>query len=190
MKWAGLSSLIFGLILCSCTTEPAKLTLSTADISASGARIKASVKQVCLLQIEDQRTNSESLGQVAGRPFHADDLTAWIVQSFNDLAPERYVISEKVSKDEAPLAIKVIVLKAYVSNILSSKTAVIVLKLECCSKDKPASEPVIIRGQYAGPNWASTTSEVQGALQNALKQCMQQVLSQIDACFSKDKCSP
>ncbi|MFT3866990.1 MAG: hypothetical protein QM715_00700 [Nibricoccus sp.] len=185
MKRAGFGCLILVLTLAGCTTEPAKLTLATPVATSPTASAPATMKQVCLLLVEDQRTNSESLGQVAGRPFHANDLPAWIVQSLNNLAPGKYLISEKVPKDDAHLAIKVCILKAYVSNVLASKTAVIVLKVEYSLKGEANPTPVIVRGQYTGPNWASGTGEVQTALQAALNQCMQQISTQIDASFPK-----
>jgi len=185
MKRAGLLCFLLCVVLSGCDTTPAKLTLVSPETTIEASRVKQAAQQVSLLPIEDQRSEDETLGIVAGRPFRTTDLPACITQSLNGLAPLKYHISKDVPQETAQLVLKVTILKAYVQSIRASKVAVLVLKVQFAQRGINPPIEQIVRGQYAGPNWASTATEVQGALQDALQQCMQQIRMQIDNCFIK-----
>jgi hypothetical protein len=170
-----------GLILTGCTTEPAKLSLTSSVTSNRSVRARGeAVVQVAIAPVEDQRPHGHSLGQVGGRAFESGELTKWVGEELCALSTTRFACLPLQGTAATSLTLRPRLLKAYVDSVDIAKTAVVVLEIDFIGGDG-AIQTHIYRGQLAGANWASTAGEVSRALHTALKRCLVRVQADIEA---------
>jgi hypothetical protein len=138
------------------------------------------IPTVLIAPLEDHRPHGNSLGNVAGRPFQANEPAKWVEQELCALSSAQFVCSLATNNAVSSLTLRPRLLKAYVNSVDIAKTAVVVVEIDFVEGEGGAQTRVY-RGQLTRANWASTESEVENALRTALRRCLAQVRTDIEA---------
>jgi hypothetical protein len=180
------------LISTGCTNAPATLNLmetapspSTRAVSHQIANDKPSIR---LRPSVDMRPADTGLGNVAGRPFAAENLMPWIDRELAKLAAQTANIIADTSEAPDTTGSEIItvhprLLKVYVDSVSVARTAVVVLQIDYTTS-AGVTETKIFRGQFAGANWASGDNEVKSALKRAFFSCAQKWTDDLKARLS------
>ena len=170
-----LTSVALLTLLAGCATAPVEI--HRADLSSPDAASRApdpDAPRVWIANIEDGRSDT-TLGALAGRSFSSAELPAWIDGELAALAsPGFAVMTGPAPGARASLILRPRLLKAYVDSVNVTKTAVIVLGVDIVALDGTTTAR-LYRGQHASLNWATSGSEVAGALQDAAASCLEQL---------------
>lgn len=162
-------------LLTGCVTAPVQL--GRADLANRQSAVRASdpnAPRVWVGKVEDGRSDA-TLGGLAGRSFSSAELPAWIDGELAALAsPGFVVVTGPVADPAARLVLRPRLLKGYVDGLTVTKTAVIVLGVEIVAPGGTVTAR-LYRGQHASMNWATSESEVIGALQDAAGACLEQL---------------
>ena len=112
------------------------------------------------------------MGEIGGRPIHQADEVAWLRSGLKSLDRDPRIQFVDATADGKPdLDLSVELLKAYLINITSDKSANVVLRIRYARQSAAPSEQVY-RGTDTGANWISGQDETQGAFDYALAQIL------------------
>ena len=167
------------LVMAGCATGPATLSLAPITPQRVSKPTGATIPTVTIAPLEDHRPQGNSLGNVGGRLFEANEPAKWIELELRALSSSRFVCAGAEIDAVSTLTLRPRLLKAYVNSLDVAKTAVVVVEIDYVRNDA-APETRVYRGQLTGANWASTKGEVENALRTALKRCLAQVQRDIE----------
>lgn len=187
MTRARTAAVVLAASLSGCVTTPIQLdghqmggsTTATAAPQKRLAR-RAALPRVAIAPIEDRRSG-DSAGYVAGRTVTVKAPGAWLDGQLAAMSSAAFEVVSEGELDPAPaLVVHPRVLKAYMSAMSTSKTAVVVLEVETVAPDGQATTHQY-RGQYVSVNWASGEDEVKEALRSAALSCLDQLRVDLEA---------
>ena len=115
--------------------------------------------------IADSRSDRATFGTVAGRRVHPpENVAAWLQNTLEALGNHGITIKSAAVKFPGTIAIHAELLTAWVSDLRSSRTANIVLRVTYGEN----GSPILYRGTANGINWSSGDSELQHMIDKAL----------------------
>jgi len=164
------------MLLAGCES-PSPMNVSPQFAAERSNRNVTPLKDACRVRIaavNDARTATDSMGQLAGRPIRAQDSLQWVGSAFDWLSRDRRLklVSEG---DPADLVLTVDLLKAYVrSGAGMGKAANVVVRVRYTPRNG-AEDVQLYRGIDTGVNWATAEDETKGVLNRALNQVLNQV---------------
>ncbi|HEY1962423.1 MAG TPA: hypothetical protein VGG69_08395 [Rhizomicrobium sp.] len=127
--------------------------------------------RVRLAALEDDRVDSQYMGEIGGRPVRADTM-AWLRSGLALLG--RNPRLQLVQTGPADVVISVRLLKAYVLSITTQKSANVAVKVRYAGGATPPDEQVY-RGNDVAVNWVSGSGEAQAALNSALNDVLYEI---------------
>jgi hypothetical protein len=137
----------------------------------------ASVCRLHVGPLQDRRTDSQSLGEIGGRPVRAVDVMGWVRSGLLSLDRDGAItLVEPAGKGD--LDISADLLKSYVMSMPTSKVADIVLAVHF-ARDGEKTEDRIYRGSDQSMNWATGEGETQRALNRALADALTQIRADV-----------
>jgi hypothetical protein len=160
------------LALAACSKEPINLSngftppessLAYSNQKGGGAE---NICRVYIGDIADKRTDKDTMGLIGLRVVHGADPVAWLRSGLATLKRDRRIVLAD-STSNSDLDLDVDILKAYVINITSDKSANVVVRVHY-SRNGAAAGDRVIRGIETGWNWADGGDETQSAFDDAL----------------------
>jgi len=169
VRWRRAGAAFAALSLVSCT-GPVTLSpdFSPRAPNASAAQPAEHACRVRLAEFHDELTDPGTMGSIGFRPIRADT-AAWVRSGLGTLARDPRI--QFVDGGQADLDLNVSLLKAYMISITTEKSANVVLRIRYTRPDASSDEQVY-RGVDTGLDWAGTTDETQGALDDALAEAL------------------
>ena len=138
---------------------------------------------VRVLEIVDDRMDPQTLGEVGGRTVRAPpDAHAWLRGVIAGL--QQFGVAVQFGED-SPAAAQAIDARAelktaWVASVTTAKTASVVLTVQYSHAVAPL-RAVDYRGSVSRMNWNSSAGEIQGMLDDAFTQVLQQVSTDVRA---------
>jgi uncharacterized lipoprotein YajG len=174
---AALAALLLSLVIgCS---APVQMSLRDSAPAPVVKKADATRQPVVFAPLVDQRPDfqRESAGSVGGREITAKEAAHWIDRSLQKLSGRHF----KPGRPDDPAAWQITprLRQLYAASVRVSKSANIVIELEI---RPPGGEPVtrIIRGRITAVNWWNSADEIEAAVGDALKDCLQRMSADID----------
>jgi hypothetical protein len=182
--WLGLLCCAIGVGGSSCSREPRRLTaLPPAHATEVGERSAELPRRVALPgaprvtlhALEDQRPEGAPAGvigwQMVAMPDALEAVDSWLR---GELASRYVLIANSADGLESQGVIRPALRKFYVESKVSSKTAVLVLRL---TFERPQGESVTrtYRGQTAYMNWTDSDASWRRAMRAAFDACWRQI---------------
>ena len=168
------ASTLAGALL-ACTPKPMELS---SDYSLQeqdfGSKSGATQCRLRLGMVDDQRSDKRAMGELAGFPIRVTDSAAWLRSALRSLSHDPRMTLVEGASDAGDVTLSAHLLKAYVMNQNSAKSATVVVRVHY---EKPASAPrdEIYRGSDEGVNWFSGRDETKSALDTSLTRVLNQV---------------
>ena len=175
---AAIAALISG---CAAEGVPTPVQITAHPMAVAGRQgppdpaKSVDVLAVCLAPLAE-----ENVGVVSGRKVVARDLAQSVADTLVDLSDLDVAFVTHVAASEEEFAttiapVKMTIIKAYLSSVYESKSAVVVLRIEHAGKVEN------FRGQNTGMNWGSSPEEMSAALRKALRQALQRARPHLTA---------
>jgi len=176
---AGLS-LAAALCLAGCASSAVQLNLTETPVPAARpTKADADALQLAFAPTVDLRPayQQPNVGRVGGREVVADKLTGWIDRSLHTLHGRHFVVCPDRSANAWHLTPRL--RQFYTASVAVSKNANIVLELEFQPPDGPAFTRVY-RGRVNAANWWNSSGEIEGAVVNALGDCLDRITRDLE----------
>lgn len=179
------SAALFALAACSKEpiNLPADFTPPEASLTSTNYHKKSApdpdVCHVMISTVLDKRTDKDSNGLLGWRVVHYADTAAWMrsgLQSLN--RDKRILISDK--SEDSDLVLDIDILKVYVINITTDKSANVVVRVHYSRGGVPLGDQVI-RGVETGWNWANGSDETESAFDDALEDMLKSLDQDIES---------
>ena len=186
-------------LLADCSTTPITVSpTSTALLPPTSGRIAVASRResprsssalamkggsqpctVHLVDVRDVRPDPNELGMMILRVVRTADSVAWVQTALGTMKQDPRLLFVGDDRN-APLVLKIELIKAYIITMNTQKSANIVLRVRYNHEGKDL-DAQIARGRDTGANWVNGADEAQGALDRALSAAVSDLDNEIVA---------